>query len=50
MIKTLLAMLILAAGAGCTTIASQLPSVQYCSEVRYERIESNITLEAKCKI
>jgi hypothetical protein len=35
---------------GCATPTfSDLPSVKYCEEVRYDRVDNKITIEAKCR-
>jgi hypothetical protein len=47
----LVAMLVVLALSGCAVgerLVDQLPSVRYCSEVNYQRIEQDVTLFARC--
>ena len=46
--KTLLAIAALMMLGGCQFLAGITPSLQYCSEVKYERRGNQITLEARC--
>lgn len=47
MFKFTLSFVFLFALTGCTAI-STLPSMQYCSHVKYERNGVDIVVEAKC--
>ena len=44
--KTVLVLLLVALLVGCT----QLPTVQQCSEVSYERKGIDVTVTAKCQV
>lgn len=49
-----LTLVVIACLAGCTTVAEQVagntPSLQYCSEVNYERKGADFTVTAKCQL
>lgn len=47
-----LVVLVVAYGSvtGCAQIAGNVPSLQYCSQVKYERTGADFTIEAKCSM
>ena len=34
--------------AGCSTVASSLPTMQHCAHVKYERTGTEVTIQAEC--
>jgi len=45
----MLIVLICGLTTGCSTIVSNLPTMEYCHEVLYNRLGNDITFAARCK-